>query len=831
MTDQAFRSIQEGTAGFHIWRIEKLQVAPVPREAYGKFYNGDAYIIFSSSEYGQEAGINVKSRKNDNSRLEQHIHFWLGEAASQDEATVAAYKTVELDDQLGGHPVQYREVQGHESKRFKSYFKDGMRILQGGISTGLHTVSHVKDPKLYIVKGKRQPVIRQLKTIDWSEFNDGDAFVLDAISHIFVWQGKQANRLEMLQAAKMGQTLKDESGGESTVVIVKDGEEAQLPQEELEVFQHHLELGSKNVRVASAYEDDVKQDVMTRKMIKLYQCSDEEGTLKIREVKGGPLEQADLLSKDTFIVDNGSFGIWVWVGKRASPNERTEAMRNAQGFIKKKGYESFTPVTRVIDGGEPMEFKSLFRLWRDKDATGSLSFNGHRRTSVSVQTKFDASELHSNPRIAAESGMVDDGKGAKEIFRVDSFDLVQVDEQDYGKFYSGDCYVILYAYHDGHRDCYIIYYWMGAHSSQDEQGTAALKAVELDDRLGGAPVQVRVVQGKEPPHFLAMFQGKLVIFQGGLASSFDGEAGHDVEAGDTYMLQVHGRTPMTTYATQVALAVSSLNCNDCFVVVTPTGNTVWMGKGSTGDEREMARIIAFGSDKDPEIVYEGQEKAAFWSLVGGKGPYVDERVFKGAGEAMTPRLFHGSNASGSFKVEEILNFTQMDLVTEDVMLLDVGETLFVWLGLYSNRSERDSAVVTARDYLLSDPSGRTADIPIMVVKQSYEPPHFKGFFGAWDSDLWHNDDNDDNVFGDGAVAVLSTGGISENGLVAGKHNFYPYKVLANAEKALPPDVNPAVKEAHLTDEDFEVHFKMDRESFGALPQWKQQALKKSLGLF
>lgn len=69
----------------------------------------------------------------------------------------------------------------------------------------------------------------------------------------------------------------------------------------------------------------------------------------------------------------------------------------------------------------------------------------------------------------------------------------------------------------------MIYYWLGAHSSQDEQGTAAIKAVEIDNKLGGAPVQVRVVQGKEPPHFLAIFHGKLTIFQGGLASAFDGK--------------------------------------------------------------------------------------------------------------------------------------------------------------------------------------------------------------------------------------------------------------------------------------------------------------------
>ena len=34
--------------------------------------------------------------------------------------------------------------------------------------------------------------------------------------------------------------------------------------------------------------------------------------------------------------------------------------------------------------------------------------------------------MHEQPQMAAESGMVDDGKGAKEIFRVDKFDLLQV---------------------------------------------------------------------------------------------------------------------------------------------------------------------------------------------------------------------------------------------------------------------------------------------------------------------------------------------------------------------------------------------------------------------
>ena len=46
---------------------------------------------------------------------------------SQDEAGVAAYKTVELDESLGGAPVQHREVQNHESKLFISHFPKGVQ--------------------------------------------------------------------------------------------------------------------------------------------------------------------------------------------------------------------------------------------------------------------------------------------------------------------------------------------------------------------------------------------------------------------------------------------------------------------------------------------------------------------------------------------------------------------------------------------------------------------------------------------------------------------------------------------------------------------------------
>ena len=74
--------------------------------------------------------------------------------------------------------------------------------------------------------------------------------------------------------------------------------------------------------------------------------------------------------------------------------------------------------------------------------------------------KFDAASLHERPDVAADSGMVDDGSGAMEVFRVEHFELESVPEKEFGKFYSGDCYVVLYAYTANGKSNYIIYYWL-----------------------------------------------------------------------------------------------------------------------------------------------------------------------------------------------------------------------------------------------------------------------------------------------------------------------------------------------------------------------------------
>ncbi len=58
-----------------------------------------------------------------------------------------------------------------------------------------------------------------------------------------------------------------------------------------------------------------------------------------------------------------------------------------------------------------------------------------------------------------------------------------------------------------------------------------------------------------------------------------------------------------------------------------------------------------------------------------------------------------------------------------------------------------------------------------------------------------------------------------------------YKFSVEGLKGLVEGVNPKTKEHYLPDNEFEELFKMKRESFDKLRQWKQGELKKKVGLF
>lgn len=698
--------------GLHIWRIESMELVPVPESLYGSFFTGDAYVVMNT----------VKQRDS----FFYQLHYWLGKECSQDESAAAAILTVQLDDYLGGKPVQYRELQGVESTAFTSYFKGGITYKNGGVASGFHHVvtNDLTARRLLHIKGRR--VVRATQVpLGWTSFNSGDCFIVDLGHIIYQWCGAKCNRYERLKAAQVARGIRDnERNARAELVVVEEDSE---PKELIK------ELGEKPVLPEGEEDEDATADISNRKMAKLYMVSDLSGSMKLTVVKEeNPFLQSDLLSGECFILDHGKNNIiFVWKGRNANFEERNAAMKTAEGFIQQMGYPANTQIQVLPEGGETPMFKQFFRCWRDWEQSEGLGkvFVTERIAHIQ-QVEFDASKLHQSHHMAAQYNMVDDGSGKTEIWRVESSGRVPVEEKSYGQFYGGDCYIILYTYGKGQ----IIYTWQGSSSSVDDLTASAFLTVDLDRSLGGSAVQVRVCQGKEPPHLLSLFKSKpLIVYKNGTS-----RLGSSVPPSEKQLFQVRRNLGSITRIAEVDACASSLNSNDAFLLKLPGHKGhLWMGKGASKEEERGAEYMRQQLEIKATRITEGSEPEDFWKALGGRKEYQTSANLESETMVHPPRLFGCSNKTGRFIIEEVPGeFTQDDLAEDDVMLLDVWDQVFLWIGKDANDVEKTESVKSANQYIKTDPSGRDKDTPVVVVKQGHEPPTFTGWFLAWDPLHW-----------------------------------------------------------------------------------------------
>ncbi|XP_074149051.1 gelsolin isoform X2 [Sminthopsis crassicaudata] len=705
--------------GLQIWRVEQFDLVPVPKNLYGDFFTGDAYLILNT----------VKRRDGS---LQYDLHFWLGNECSQDESGAAAIFTVQMDDYLNGKAIQHREVQGYESSTFLGYFKSGIKYKKGGVASGFkHVVpNEVVVQRLFQVKGRR--VVRATEVpVSWGSFNNGDCFILDLGNDIYQWCGTNSNRFERLKATQVSKGIRDnERNGRAKVHISEEGSE---PEGMLKV------LGPKP-SLPAGQDDTTKEDAANRRLAKLYKVSNGAGTMAVSLVADeNPFAQAALNSDDCFILDHGTNGkIFVWKGKQANAEERKAALKSASDFISKMNYPKQTQIQVLPDGGETPMFKQFFKNWRDRDQTQGLGVAYLSSHIANVErVPFDAATLHNSTAMAAQHGMDDDGTGQKQIWRIEGADKVPVNPSTYGQFYGGDSYIILYNYRHAGRQGQIIYNWQGADSSQEERATAAILTVQLDEELGGTPVQSRVVQGKEPAHLMSLFGGKpMIIYKGGTSR----EGGQTVPA-STRLFQVRSSSSGATRAVEVTPSASELNSNDAFVLKTPSSAYLWVGEGASDTEKSGAQELLNVLQARSVQVAEGSEPDSFWEALGGKAAYrTSPRLKDKKLDAHPPRLFACSNKIGRFVIEEVPGeFMQEDLATDDVMLLDTWDQVYVWVGKDSQEEEKTEALTSAKRYIETDPANRDRRTPITIVKQGFEPPSFMGWFLGWDNSYWDVD--------------------------------------------------------------------------------------------
>jgi gelsolin len=343
--------------GLYVWRIERFEVVPWPKDKYGKFHEGDSYIVLHSFKIGKEG----------NEKLGHDIFFWLGSKTSQDEAGTAAYKTVELDEFLHGVATQHRELQHEPSDDFVALFPR-ISILHGGVESGFNHVEEEEKPDtITLLRIFKHPSARKADSVivhevapTWESLDDDDVFVLEKQDKIWVWQGKGCSPMEKAKAAQVVHDMtiakhldvevlsQTESRSRTVVALLGGGDE-------------HTSFKARRPIAASRAKGSSEPSGPQRPK-KLLRLSDSSGQLTLNVVKDGePMQRSDLHSSDVFLLDSGN-SIYVWQGAEASQGEKAAWLKVAQYYLRKftdsneGSSASASPVSKVVEGHEGQAF-------------------------------------------------------------------------------------------------------------------------------------------------------------------------------------------------------------------------------------------------------------------------------------------------------------------------------------------------------------------------------------------------------------------------------------------------------------------------------------------
>ncbi|XP_043719356.1 villin-4 isoform X2 [Telopea speciosissima] len=712
--DPAFQGAGQ-KAGIEIWHIVNFRPVSVPKNFYGKFFTGDSYVILKTTA--------LKSGS-----LRHDIHYWLGKDTSQDEAGTAAVKTVELDAALGGRAVQYREVQGHETEKFLSYFKPCIIPQEGGVASGFkHAEAEEHQTRLYVCKGKHVVHVKEVPFAR-SSLNHDDIFILDTKSKIFQFNGSNSSIQERAKALEVVQYIKDTyHDGKCEIAAIEDGKlmaDAETG-EFWGFFGGFAPLPRKAVT-----EDDKTVEAFSTKVL----CVEKD---QVQHVEADSLTRELLDTNKCYILDCG-MEVFVWMGRNTSLDERKSASSAAEELVRGPDRPK-SHIIRVIEGFETVLFRAKFDSWpQTSDTTVSDDGRGKvaallKRQGVNVKGLLKAAPAKEEPQPYI------DCTGNLQVWRVNGQEKTLIPTSEQSKFYSGDCYIFQYSYPGEDREEYLIGTWFGKRSVEDERASAISLASKMIESLKSQGTRARIFEGNETIQFFSIFQS-FIVFKGGVSSGYKNYIMEKEIPDDTYaedgiaLFRVQGSGPDNMQAIQVESVASSLNSAYCYILVSDPTVFTWSGSLSTPEDQELVErqldLIKPNVQSKPQK--EGSESEQFWSLLGGKSEYPSHKIARDA--ESDPHLFSCTFSKGDLKVAEIFNFSQDDLMTEDIFILDCRSDIFVWVGQQVDSTNRSQALTIGEKFLEHDflLEKLSLEAPIYIVMEGSEPPFFTRFF-SWDS--------------------------------------------------------------------------------------------------
>jgi gelsolin len=372
-------------------------------------------------------------------------------------------------------------------------------------------------------------------------------------------------------------------------------------------------------------------------------------------------------------------------------------------------------------------------------------------TKVGTGAKLEDSNIalygskdHKDAKLnAAKTEAAWNGAGQKvgvEVWRIEKFKVVRQEEgkngYNYGSFFSGDAYIVLNSYKLPGVDkmLYNVHFWLGAESSQDEQGTAAYKTVELDDLLGDLPVQFREVQGSESDEFLKLFPKGIKLLKGGIDSGFNKVKPTEYKP---RLLHVKGKGS-NIKVQEVAPEVKSLNQGDTFILDLGLELIQWNGQAASIHEKNKAKEILAAlkterNSKPTSRILDGLEKDnVFWKTLGVDAVPKPDDIAKATPDDIKIEnkkiLLELSDKTGSLVMKKVSegNPKKTELNSEEVFILDTGSCVYAWIGDKASKNERAGAIKYGTDYLVS--SGKPMNTSVQRVLEGKETKAFLANF-------------------------------------------------------------------------------------------------------
>jgi len=677
--------------GIRIWRIEKFKVVPWPQDKYGSFYSGDSYII-----------LRTYKKSEDSEALAYDVHFWLGQETSQDEAGTAAYKTVELDDVLGGAPVQHREVQGFESQLFLSYFPK-LQLLAGGVDSGFrHVEQQQYRARLLQIKGiKENTIIRELP-LKVESLNSGDVFILDSGQTIFQFNGSKSNLSEKVKAAEFAQALSGER-----------------PQAQLNTFEEGTEspefwkiLGGKAPILS---EDKGGDDKQVESVKVLFRLTDgvAKGVSQIN-LNPAPVPPHSKDSKIPILTPASPF----------DPAKDAEEIKNAMGFFGNKhsvwinilGARTYQQRLKIAEAFQKLTNEDLVKKLESK-----TSFN-FKKTLMALFTppyNFDAACLK-----AATKGLgTDEGCLIEILANRTNADLQEIKkiykseyqtdlEADIADDTSGDFRKFLLEVLKCERD----------ESDKVDEELAKKDASDLyqagEARWWGTDekVFVSIITKRNHHHLLRVFEHYKDFSKYSILESIHRETHGDFRQALLAFVQSIISKP-EFYQERLYKAMRGLGTNDETLIRIITSRC----------EIDLGSIKqAFDNCREETLSYmiagdtSGHYQDILLKLLNEPKPVYRAPDVKtvGGGGSNQPKLTISAVASG--KIPRDL------LDSNDVFIFDTGFEVFAWVGKGASRAEKKTALQFAQDYLIA--YKKPLQTPISRILEGGENEVFEACF-------------------------------------------------------------------------------------------------------